>query len=205
MGITGRTQRYKRFRSLAVRLRHDAVDRGLVRYTTIPHCAPFLSTIAGLKRRRVVVSPPGLTSTNPSCIHSYLFLRALPNVIIRACSHCSQPRSCPNCKYAVPPPDIPRWRTSRNQSFALRKNISDQFEPNANGRTVPSHGGNVGSNHESRQPFMANFQSEEAAARESSEFQTSGHNTPRCSAETLESESIGFSGGVDERGVGSLV
>jgi hypothetical protein len=52
---------------------------------------------------------------------------------------------------------------------------------------------------------MANFQSEEADARESSEFQTSGHNTPRCSAETLGNESIGFSGGVDERGVGSLV
>jgi hypothetical protein len=122
----------------------------------------------------------------------------------RPCSHCSQPRSCPNCKYAVPPPDVPRWRTSRNQSFALRKTISDQFEPNANGRLERSHGDNVHSNQEFYQPFMANFQAEEAA-RESSEFQTSGHNTPRCSAETLESESIGFSGGIDERGFGSLV
>ena len=146
----------------------------------------------------------GLTSTNPSCIHSYLFLRALPNIIIRACSHCSQPRSCPNCKYAVPPPDVPRWRTSRNQSFALRKTIFDQFETNARGRLERSHVESNRSNQELHQPFMADCCAEEAA-RESSEFQTSGHNTPRCSAETLESESIGFSGGINERGFASLV
>jgi hypothetical protein len=104
----------------------------------------------------------------------------------------------------VPPPNVPRWRSSRNQSFALRKTISDQFEPNANGRTERSHGDNDHGNQEFHQPFVASFEAEEAA-RESSEFQTSGHNTPRCSAETLESESIGFSGGSDERGFGSLV
>jgi hypothetical protein len=44
----------------------------------------------------------------------------------------------------------------------------------------------------------------DGAERESSEFQTSGHNTPRCSAETLESGSI-ESGGIGERGFDSLV
>jgi len=46
-----------------------------------------------------------------------------------------------------------------------------------------------------------------AVARESSDFQTSGHNTPRLSVETLDSDVSGVSGeaGIDERSLASLV
>jgi hypothetical protein len=49
----------------------------------------------------------------------------------------------------------------------------------------PDHSRNV---RESYQPFVRNSGDEDANARESSEFQTSGFNTPRQSAETLRSD-----------------
>jgi hypothetical protein len=178
-------------------VRYDAVNRGFVCRLLAPTELFFWHMY--LCNR--------LTYPNSSCIHSYLFLRALPNITTRTCTHCNQPRPCPNCKHTVPPPDAPRWSSSRNHDFPLRSPVSGRFESVTNGRLERSHGGDNSSIQKLYQPFMANYRAEAAAARESSDFHTSGHNTPRRSAETLDGEIVEISGGVgiDERGFGSLV
>jgi hypothetical protein len=153
-----------------------------------------------------------VVSTSSSCIHTYLFLRTIPNVVIRACSHCHQPRSCPNCKHAVLPPDgVPRWKLYRDPEVPPHRigslSSHDQLElivHDGHGRSR-SGGDTCAGNRElyHHHPSLANYQAELAAARESSEFQTSGCNTPRQSAETLNSSSSSrdsYDAGFDETG-----
>ncbi|GAB7321995.1 hypothetical protein MBLNU13_g03053t1 [Cladosporium sp. NU13] len=83
--------------------------------------------------------------------------RPMPWTSIRKVSHYSQPRSCPNCKYAVPPlDDGPRWGLYKPHDMPLRD-----------------------SNQELYHSTLTDYQAELAASRDSSEFQTSGCNTPR--------------------------
>lgn len=144
----------------------------------------------------------GLISTTSSCIHTYLFLRTIPNIVIRAYH---QPRSCPNCKYAFPPPDeVPRWRLYKNHGAQLKSPSHDQLELIVNDRFKRSHGNDTcDSNRELYHPSLANYQAE-LTARESSEFQTSGCNTPRCSAETLNSSRVSGDVCFDEEKFDSL-
>ena len=151
-----------------------------------------------MSKLQIVSCPPVLIRHDPSsCIHTYLFLfhrATVPNIAIRACSSrcCQQPRYCPNCKQAVPPPlqenDGPRWKFHRNRDMpSLGRPSNDLLELSiANDRFTRSHGhGN-------------DLWDAELAARESidsSVYQTSGCNTPRRSAETLNSSR--FSGDVD--------
>ena len=91
---------------------------------------------------------PVLTSCEPSsCIHTYLFLSHTyhflsyrttnPNITIRACSRCHQPRYCPNCKYALPPPeddplDGPRWKLYDNKTHHAMPLRDSPFNGNNN-------------------------------------------------------------------------
>lgn len=154
------------------------------------YCKPSLPTSADFPRPS-------------SCIHTYLFLShahhflshrtTIPNIALRACSRCHQPRYCPNCKYAVPAPednplDGPRWKLydkNHHDLSPFRNPSNNQLELLTNDRFMfnRSHGhGN-------------DLRDAELAPRESSEYQTSGCNTPRRSAETLNSSR--FSGDVD--------
>jgi hypothetical protein len=146
-----------------------------------------------------------------SCIHTYLFLflfhrATIPNIAIRACYRCChQPRYCPNCKHAVPPlpeDEGSRWKLYNDHalSSSLRSPFNDQLELSiANDRFTRSHRGD-GTWGDSNQEFynrhasLTDYQAE-LAVRDLSEFQTSGCNTPRRSAETLNSSR--FSGDVD--------
>lgn len=134
---------------------------------------------------------PILTSKTSSCIHTYLFLRTIPNIVIRACSHCHQPRSCPNCRYAVPPPaDPPRWKLYKHHDGPLRSPFGNQLEPIANDIFERPHGDDIwDGNQEHCHLSLADYHAG-MAARESSEFQTSGCNTPRQSTETLSSSRV---------------
>ena len=109
--------------------------------------------------------------TSSSCIHTYLFLYSIHKV-----SHYSQPRSCPDCKYAAPPSDDGlRWGPYQTHD-------------------VPLWGGNQDLHYLSLADYQAGF-----AVRDSSEFQTSGCDTPRRSAESLNSSRFSGDVGFDEK------
>lgn len=156
----------------------------------------------------------GTTNASPpstSCIHTYLVLRS-PTTLFR-------PRPCPNCNH-TPPSIIPRWQwqtPSLNRPVALP---ADNNSPPTMYRN-PTQAGPAGPGHSrsSREiyaPFIKHYDDDagDAEARESSEFQTSGFNTPRQSAETLRSEARESREGlgkdrevvmVDRKDAGSLV
>jgi len=126
------------------------------------------------------------------CIHTYLALRS-PSILF-------QPRPCPNCNH-IPPSALPRWQ----------RHVALPASPQAGPATYqhPAHAPNAGPGHSRSskeiyaQPFMHAYGEN---ARESSEFQTSGFNTPRQSEETLRSEARESREGlVDRKDAGSLV
>lgn len=138
------------------------------------------------------------TSFSISCIHSYLVLRLLPDFntfISRNCRCCSQPQACRKCSHEVLPP-LSRGR----DHFTLPVGSGQEQSRPANDRCERSDG-----DEEASKSLVRAFNVEERA-RESSEFQTSGFNTPRRSAETL-GDVVGISGGhtVDWRKMDSLV
>ncbi|KAL1587912.1 hypothetical protein WHR41_03131 [Cladosporium halotolerans] len=98
------------------------------------------------------------------CIHTYLTLLALPALFA--------PRSCPNCNHSLPSA-LPRWQ----------RRVALPNEHIADGG--PGHSRSA---KEVYAPFARPYDEDHRVARESSEFQTSGFNTPRQSAETLGSE-----------------
>ncbi|KAM0715902.1 hypothetical protein Q7P37_008416 [Cladosporium fusiforme] len=125
-------------------------------------------------------------------IHTYLTLPTLPLLF--------RPRSCPNCNHTMPS-ILPKWHsrvalpadntTPNNHSSHNNNNSSNDFAPATSQH--PEAGKEV------RQSLMRGYDED---ARESSEFQTSGFNTPRQSVETLRSEVRSSGEGV---GKGSLV
>jgi hypothetical protein len=159
-------------------------------------------------------APKRKHSTNKSptsCIHAYLALRS-PSTLF-------QPRPCPNCNH-IPPSALPRWQRQRH--VALPADSSPTiYHPPAQGQGQLQtqghvHAGGPGHSRSSKEiyaPFMHSYGDGEGEgdARESSEFQTSGFNTPRQSAETLRSEGReeeglgGGSGSGNGKNVGSLV
>lgn len=132
-------------------------------------------------------------STNTSsCIHIYLFTRSIPSLFA--------PKPCPNCNHVRTSTSIlPRWQ----KHVALPHDHNGSSE-----QTGPGHSR---SSREIYRPFMRAYGDEDA--RESSEFQTSGFNTPRQSADTLHGsvrasgEGHGHARGeqVDVKEVGNLV
>lgn len=108
---------------------------------------------------------------------------------------------------------MPRYKLYKDHGFPHRNlSSNDQVEPIAHDGFGRSHSGDDACNgnpaHYHHHHSLANYQAElAAAARESSEFQTSGCNTPRQSAETLNSGSSMDSGdvGFDGGGFDSLV
>lgn len=123
-----------------------------------------------------------------SCIHTYLALCALPSLFI--------PEPCPNCNYTSPSKSIlPRWRRQHSHVALPTEEDEDDQEHTACHPQVQivSAGGGPGHSRSVKEIYQPPFSErnegdEDANARESSEFQTSGFNTPRQSAETLGSE-----------------
>lgn len=110
-------------------------------------------------------------------MHTYLALRAIPSLF--------EPRPCPNCNH-TPPSILPRWQ-SHVTLPADDDNDNHTARPQVQVLTGGGHG-HSRSIKEIYQPFLRNHGDGDANARESSEFQTSGFNTPRQSAETLRSD-----------------
>ncbi|KAM0692419.1 hypothetical protein Q7P36_008622 [Cladosporium allicinum] len=148
------------------------------------------------------------------CIHTYLALRALPSFF--------EPEPCPNCDYTPPSKSLlPRWQRQHSHVALPTEDPDDQENDQEHAARHPqvqivSRGGGPGHSRSVKEiyqpPFSERAQGDEDAnARESSEFQTSGFNTPRQSAETLESERRVSSEGSEEtvrrdgKGVESLV
>lgn len=132
-----------------------------------------------------------------SCIHAYLVLRFLPDVdrfISRACRHCRQPQACPNCDHTLPP-NSTRWRGR----VTLPNNPAQkQSRPAGNRSRLPHQ--------DEASKSLVKAYNAEGSGRESSEFQTSGFNTPRMSAETLSSGAEASDGHVvGGRNIDSLV
>ena len=105
------------------------------------------------------------------CIHTYLALRSPASLFQRA--------PCPNCNH-VPPPALPRWQ----RRVALPADSGPATRQQHPARPQSAGPGHSRSSKEiyAQQPFLHGY---DADARESSEFQTSGFNTPRQSEETL--------------------
>ena len=150
----------------------------------------------------------------PSCIHTYLALRALPSLF--------EPEPCPNCDYTPPSKSLfPRWQRQHSHVALPTEDPDDEENDQEHAARHPqvqivSRSGGPGHSRSVKEiyqpPFSERTQGDEDAnARESSEFQTSGFNTPRQSAETLESERRVSSEGSEEtvrrdgKGVESLV
>lgn len=125
-----------------------------------------------------------------SCIHAYLALRS-PSVLF-------QPRPCPNCNH-IAPSTLPRWR--RHVALPADSAPTTYQHPAQAQTSGPGH--SRSSKDIYAPPFTHTYGDE---ARESSEFQTSGFNTPRQSAETLRSEARESREGlIDRKDAGSLV
>ena len=117
-------------------------------------------------------------------IHTYLALRSPASLFQRA--------PCPNCNH-VPPP---AWQRRVALPAATRQRSA---------RSQSARPGHSRSSKEiyAQQPFLHGY---DAGARESSEFQTSGFNTPRQSEETLRSEArVSREGFIGRKELGSLV
>lgn len=130
-------------------------------------------------------NPPKLIP--PSCIHTYLSLRS-PTALF-------QPYPCPNCAHV--PPSALRWQRHVALPADSPTPTTYQIVPNQ-GQTGP------------KEFYAQHAHAYDGDARESSEFQTSGFNTPRQSAETLRSEVEGRASGdgmegIDRKVMGSLV
>ena len=134
------------------------------------------------------------------CIHTYLALRSPASLFQRA--------PCPNCNH-VPPPALPRWQ----RRVALPADSGPATRQQHPARSQSAGPGHSRSSKEiyAQQPFLHGY---DADARESSEFQTSGFNTPRQSedtlrpsGETLRSDRVRESreGRFDRKDAGSLV
>jgi hypothetical protein len=138
-------------------------------------------------------------------IHAYIALRSPATLFQRA--------PCPNCNHVPQSAVSRRW----NRHIALPADDNDNDHsgsaPGARqqhrGRAQSAGPGHSRSSKEiyahyaPREPFLHAYDGD---ARESSEFQTSGFNTPRQSEETLRSEVRGSrEGWVDRKDVGSLV
>jgi hypothetical protein len=112
-----------------------------------------------------------------SCIHTYLALQAMPKVGIDI----FRPRSCPNCNHIMPP-ILPRWQHQTDLKGG---------DPEGEHGKV-SINDHVSSENDLRQGLMhagSGYQYE----RESSDFQTSGFNSPRQSSDTLDTSMTGYS------------
>jgi len=137
--------------------------------------------------------PPMLNFT----IHAYIALRSPSSLF--------QPRPCPNCNH-VPPSALPRWQRQRHVALPADAGPSTTYQQHpvrARSQSAgPGHSRSSKEIYATAQPFMHAYDGD---ARESSEFQTSGFNTPRQSEETLRSEAR-VSGEVSgDRKDGSLV
>jgi len=131
------------------------------------------------------------------CIHSYLVLRFLPDVdkfISQACRHCNQSQACPNRDHTMPPKST-RWR---GRVTLPNDPAQKQCRPAGNRSRLPHE--------DEAYESLVKAYSAEGGGRESSDFQTSGFNTPRVSAETLGSGTEASDGLLVNGGnVGSLV
>lgn len=104
------------------------------------------------------------------CIHTYLALRSPASLFQRA--------PCPNCNH-VPPPALPRWQ--RRVALPADSGTATRQQPARSQSAGPGHSRSSKEIY-AHEPFLHAY---DADARESSEFQTSGFNTPRQSEETL--------------------
>lgn len=107
------------------------------------------------------------------CIHTYLALRSPASLFQRA--------PCPNCNH-VPPPALPRWQRRVALPADPSGPATHQHHPVRSQSAGPGHSRSSKEVY-AQQPFLQHDY--DADARESSEFQTSGFNTPRQSEETL--------------------
>ena len=103
------------------------------------------------------------------CIHAYIALRS-PSILF-------QPRPCPNCNH-IPPSVLPRWQ----RHVALPADSGPATRQHRARAQSAGPGHSRSSKEIYAQPFMHAYDGD---ARESSEFQTSGFNTPRQSEDTL--------------------
>lgn len=132
------------------------------------------------------------------CIHAYIALRS-PAILF-------QSRPCPNCNH-VPSSALPRW--GRHITLPAESGPATRQQPARSRSAGPGHSRSSKEIY-AQQPFLHAY---DADARESSEFQTSGFNTPRQSedtlrpsGETMRSEGREPRGGMaDRKDVGSLV